>query len=333
MENKQSTPRALTFDPEYAEWRKPFGSLTNVPLCRSVQDLRKYNDTFTRAVWAQIPPQPTIKRKVYRITSYDGVELEVTRFATTEQLESSTPQPAWLQFHGGGVCALSIEIYAPLLAKQAAESGAQLLAVEYRLAPEHPAPAPVEDCYAALRWASSHAAELNLDPARLGLMGDSGGGALVAGVALLARDRGLEPPVARQLMTYPMLDDRTITRLSPQSPQAPLATFPLQNLVLCWEAYVGKDKAGSPDQDGAVSIYAAPARAADLGGLPPTYIDVGSLDLFRDECATFAARLAAADVDVEFHLFSGVPHGFEAASEISITKAALEGRYRFMRKL
>ncbi|ETS75457.1 hypothetical protein PFICI_12401 [Pestalotiopsis fici W106-1] len=332
MEIKQHIPRALTFDPEYAEWRKPFGNLTNVPLCKTVREMRKYNDTFTRVVWAQMPPQPTIKRKVYRIPSYDGVELEITRFATTEQLESPTPLPAWLQFHGGGVCALSIEIYAPLLAKQAAESGAQLLAVEYRLAPEHPAPGPVEDCYAALRWVSEHAAELGLDAARLGLMGDSGGGALVAGCSLMARDRGLEPPVARQLMTYPMLDDRTIKRLSPQNPQAPLVSLPLGTLAMCWEAYVGKDKAGSLDE-GAVSPYVAPGRATDLCGLPPTYIDVGSLDLFRDECAMFAARLAAADVDIEFHLFSGVPHGFEAASEISITKMALERRYRFMRNL
>lgn len=332
MAEKQCTPRALKWDPEYAEWRKPFGDLARVPLCKTVFDFRNYNNAFMGMVWKQIPAQPSIERKMYRTTSYDGAELEVTRFATAEQLESQNPLPAVVYLHGGGMVAVTVDMFAPLLAKLAAESGVQLLAVEYRLAPEHPDPAPVEDCYAGLRWASEHAAELGIDPSRLGVMGDSAGGGLAAGVSLMARDRGLDPPIARQLLVYPMLDDRTVSRLDPRGQLASLASLPVENLVLCWEAYAGKDKVGSADE-GAVSGYAAPARAADLRGLPPTYIDVGGLDLFRDECATFAARLAAADVDVEFHLFSGVPHGFEGATEISATKRALEGRYHFLRSL
>lgn len=321
----------LAWDPEYAEWRKPFGDLTKVPIYKTVLEFRRFNDTFMRAVWSQIPAQPTIKKKVMRIASYDGTEIGLTRFATIEQLDSDEPQPAWLYIHGGGMIAVSVEMFAPHISKLAADSGMQIFGVEYRLAPEHPDPVPVEDCYAALRWVVEHAAELNIDPKRLGLIGDSAGGGLAAGTSLLARDRELDPPVARQMLIYPMLDDRTIRNIAPQSTLTPFATLPLENLTLCWQAYVGEDKAGLPDA--AVSTYAAPSRATNLSVLPATYMDVGSLDLFRDECAVFAERLVAAGVDVEFHMFAGVPHGFESAWNIGITKRAVEFRLRVLKSL
>ncbi|KAI0381415.1 hypothetical protein F5Y04DRAFT_271002 [Hypomontagnella monticulosa] len=322
----------LRYDPEYAQWQAPFGDKVRVPLCSTPLELRRYANTFMRAVWAMLPPQPSIVQTKYTYPSYDGTEIEITRFATAEQMASDgATQPAVLYLHGGGMVAVTVEIFAPQLAKLAAESGIQIFAADYRRAPEHPDPTPVEDCYAALQWLSTHSAELGVDPARLGLMGDSAGGGLAAGTALLARDRGLEPPVKKQILVYPMLDDRGIFALPRTSPLIELATFPLSVAVMCWEAYVGKEKAGRADAD--VSPYAAPGRAGDLRGLPSTYIDVGGLDLFRDECATFAARLAAVDVETEFHLFPGVPHAFEAASNVSITKRAIEGRIRWMRDL
>ncbi|KAI1399280.1 hypothetical protein F4819DRAFT_498102 [Hypoxylon fuscum] len=325
--------QTLRYDPEYAQWREPFGDKTRVPPCETPLAFRQFNDTFMRAVWAQLPPQPQIARARYRCPSYDGVEIDIVRFATADQMKSSTAsQPAVLYLHGGAMVAISVDIFAPRLANLAAESGVQLFAVEYRLAPEHPHPTPVEDCYAALAWLSTHAAELGVDPARLGLMGDSAGGGLAAGTALVARDRQLRPPVKMQILVYPMLDDRYTAALSSAASTSPLdgfATIPLSIIMMCWEAYLGKEKAGKVDAD--VSPYAAPGRASDLRGLPSTYVDVGGLDLFRDECASFAARLAAADVEVEFHLFPGVPHGFESANDISITKRAMEGRIRWMR--
>jgi acetyl esterase/lipase len=325
------TPRPLNWDPEFAEWRKPFGELTRVPVFKTAHQFRAFNDTFMRAAWAQTPRQPTIKRTVHKVPSYDGAEIEVTRFATAAQLASKTALPAWIYLHGGGMVAVSVQSFAPIIARYAAESGVQVFGVEYRLAPEHPDPAPVEDCYAALKWVSAHATELSVDPSRLGLMGDSAGGGLAAGASLMARDRGFEPQVARQILVYPMLDDRTITRLGAEHPLAPFATVPLEDLVLCWEAYLGKERAGKPEAD--VSPYAAPSRAADLRGLPATYMDVGNLDLFRDECTSFAARLAAANVDVEFQMFSGVAHGFDGARDIGITVRAMEGRLRVMKSL
>ncbi|KAI1378000.1 hypothetical protein F4677DRAFT_443918 [Hypoxylon crocopeplum] len=332
----QKQPRqTLRFDPEYARWREPFGDKTRVPACATPLALRRYNDTFIRFIYAQLPTQPHIQRTRYTCRSYDGVEIGIERFATAEQTSTNPQQqlkPAVLHIHGGGMVAGDVDIFAPHIARLAAESGVQIFSVEYRLAPEHPAPTPAEDCYAALAWLSSHAAALGVDASRLGLMGESAGGGLAAGTALAARDRGLEPPVKKQVLVYPMLDDRTVTTLSRDgTPLERFATFSLPLAAMCWRAYVGRDKAGRADAD--VSPYAAPARADDLRGLPSTYIDVGGLDMFRNECTAFAARLAAADVEVEFQLFPGVPHAFEAASDIGITKRAIEGRMRWLKDL
>ncbi|KAI0165121.1 hypothetical protein GGR52DRAFT_585075 [Hypoxylon sp. FL1284] len=324
--------QTLQYDPEYAQWRQPLGTKTRVPPCATPLAFRRFNDTFMRAVWAQLPPQPDIIRTRHTCTSYDGAEVAVVRFATAAQMNAATPQPAVLYLHGGAFVAVGVDIFAPRLALLAAESGVQVFAADYRLAPEHAAPTPAEDCYAALAWLADRdgAAALRVDPARLALMGDSAGAALAAGAALMARDRALRPPVGRLILAYPMLDDRAAAALAP-SPLEHFATIPLPIITMCWAAYLGADKAGRPDAD--VSAYAAPGRAEDLRGLPSTYVDVGGLDLFRDECTEFAARLAAADVQVEFHIFPGLPHGFEAAGDIGATRRAVEGRNRWMRDL
>lgn len=323
--------KGLDFDPEYAKFREAMGGSLRVPIFKSALEFREFNDSFMPALWAQLPAQPSITQTKITIPSFDGANIELTRFATAAQLEAKDRLPAYLYFHGGGMVAEGVAFFAPLMAKLAAESGIQLFGVEYRVAPEFPAPVPAQDGLAALRWVAAHAAELGVDPARLGLMGDSAGGGLVAATALLARDQGVRPPLARQIMTCPMLDDRALCAIAPDGWLDSFATVPVVDLVVCWRAYVGEDKAGRPEAD--VSVYGAPGRAADLSGLPPTYIDVGNLDLFRDESAEFAARLAAADVDVEFHLFSGLPHGFEGAMAISKTVNAMKGRVEAMKRL
>src|ERR1700744_2400229 len=184
-------------------------------------------------------------------------------------------------------------------------SGVPLMAVDYRLAPAHPPPVPVEDCYAALVWLAEHAAELGADPARIGIMGDSAGGGLAAATPRVAHERG-GPALTRQILIYPMLDDRTTV---PDPELAGLATWNYDDNITGWTALLG-DRAGGPD----VPWSAAPARAispADLAGLPPAYIEVGELDIFRAEDAAYAAALSAAGVSAEFHLHPGCPHGFE----------------------
>jgi acetyl esterase/lipase len=184
----------------------------------------------------------------------------------------------------------------------AAELGFAIVSVEYRLAPETPDPGPVEDCYAGLTWTADHAAELGIDPARLIVGGVSAGGGLSAGVALLARDRG-GPALAGQLLACPMLDDRN--NLPSTYQMAGRGVWDLQANDLGWTALLG-DARGGPG----VSPYAAPARAADLSGLPPAFIDVGSAETFRDEDVAYASRIWQAGGSAELHVWPGGSHAF-----------------------
>jgi acetyl esterase/lipase len=182
--------------------------------------------------------------------------------------------------------------------------GCVAVSVDYRLPPEHPFPAPVEDCYAGLTWLFAHAGELGVDPSRIAIGGASAGGGLAAGLALLARDRR-EVQVAFQLLIYPMIDDRNDT------PASYAITDPRvwhrESNRLGWKAYLGRDGGGDE-----VSPYAAAARATDLTNLPPAYIPVGALDLFIDENIEYAQRLIQAGVPTELHVYPGAIHGFDA---------------------
>jgi acetyl esterase/lipase len=210
--------------------------------------------------------------------------------------------PALLWIHGGGYVLGSVE-RDDLLAKHFARVGQCVVAsVEYRLAPEHPFPAPVEDCYAVLKWLSAHSAELGVNKSRIAIGGASAGGGLAAGLALLTRDRA-EVEVAFQLLIYPMIDDRSIAPASETVPDTFVWTR--ENNRMGWRAYLGREPGGTD-----VSPYAAAARATDLAGLPPAYIPVGGLDLFLDENITYAQRLLAAGVPTELHVYPGAFHGF-----------------------
>ena len=211
--------------------------------------------------------------------------------------------PALLWIHGGGYVMGDIEQDDRLMKQMVKRIDCVTVSVDYRLAPEHPFPAPVEDCYAALKWLFAHAVELGVEPSRIAIGGASGGGGLAAGLVLLARDRG-EVQVAFQLLIYPMIDDRNVT------PASYAITDPRmwnrESNRLGWKAYLGRD-GGGPD----VSAYAAAARATDLTNLPPAYIPVGALDLFVDENIEYAQRLIQAGVPTELHVYPGAFHGFD----------------------
>lgn len=186
-----------------------------------------------------------------------------------------------------------------------AEHGMVLVTPEYRLAPEHPAPAGVDDCYAGLLWAASQAKGWGADTSRIVVAGASGGGAMAAGVVLMARDAA-EVKVFAQLLICPMLDDRNKTVSSYQYHGNAGGMWPRENNQWAWEAVLGE---GHVDRQ--VSAYSAPARAIDLSGLPSTFIDVGSAEVFRDECVDFASRLWAAGIQAELHVWRGGYHGFD----------------------
>lgn len=258
----------------------------------------------------------------HTLTTADGATLDLGWYHTQGQ----QPGSAVLYLHGGGMI-FGLEhvgrVYDLAVRQYVATSGVPMLVVDYRIAPEHPHPTPVEDCYAALRWLAEGAATLGVDPARIAVMGDSAGGGLAAGVCLLARDRG-GPPVVAQLLIYPMLDDRTHT---PDPQLLPFLTWTYDDNVTGWAALLGDDSR----TDG-VSPYAAPARATDLTGLPDTYIDVGDLDIFRDEDITYARRLSDAWVPTELHLHPGCPHAFETlARRADVSRRAIGDRVRRLR--
>jgi acetyl esterase/lipase len=183
---------------------------------------------------------------------------------------------------------------------------------------------PVEDSYAGLAWLASNARDLGVDPARIAVMGDSAGGGLAAGAALLARDRGT--PVARQILIYPMLDDRTTV---PDPALVPYAGWSYDDNYTGWHALLG-DAIGGPG----VPEAAAPARARDLAGLPPAYIEVGELDIFRDEAIEYARRLSAVGVSAELHVHPGCPHGFDrVAPAADVVRRSRADRIRVLTSL
>jgi acetyl esterase/lipase len=270
-------------------------------------------------------PAAGVEVQRHTLTAADGATLELHWY---HRGAAEQPGSAALYLHGGGMI-FGLEhlgsLYDVAVREYVALSGVPMLVVDYRIAPEHPHPTPVEDCYAALVWLAEHARTLGVDPSRLAVMGDSAGGGLAAGVCLLARDR-VGPAIAQQVLLYPMLDDRTTT---PDPELTPFLTWTYDDNVTGWAALLG-DSAGSD----AVSPYAAPARTDDLAGLPEAYIDVGDLDIFRDEDITYARRLFDAGVPTELHLHPGCPHSFEVlARGADVSQRVITDRVRRLRML
>src|SRR5579883_3059242 len=243
--------------------------------------------------------EPDVKVRIYR--------------AKLAQPDTRVPGIFWI--HGGGMVMGGLDGDNVRLSEWVEQIGCVAVSVDYRLAPENPHPAPVEDCYAALVWTAQHADELGIDPARLAIAGASAGGGLAAATALLSRDRGT-PPLVFQLLIYPMLDDRNITPSSHEITD--VGVWDRKTNINGWKALLG-EQAG---KDG-VSHYAAPARATDFSRLPAAFIDVGTADLFRDEDIDYAQRLMQAGVLTELHVYPGAYHGFEGtAPNARITQGA-----------
>lgn len=225
--------------------------------------------------------------------------------------------PCVYHIHGGGFVMGAAANQEAAHRRLVAELSCIMVSVDYRLAPETAFPGPLDVCYAGLAYVFSHAQTLGIDRATIGVAGESAGGGLAAGLALLARDRG-EFPLAFQYLIYPMLDDRTCTLDEPH-PVAGEFIWPAASNRFGWTAYLGSAP-GGPD----VSPYAVPARAADLAGLPPTFIATGALDLFVDEDLAYARRLIRAGVAAELHVYPGTIHAFDMMerSRVARTLAA-----------
>lgn len=239
----------------------------------------------------------------------------------------NAPFPVIYNTHGGGMVAgdsRTRELAGEL--DRAQELQLAVVAVTYRLAPEHPDPAPVEDCYAGLTWLAENAVDLGLDREQVIISGNSAGGGLAAGVCLLARDRG-GPRLLGQMLQCPMLDDRCDTRSVVQMNDVGL--WDGRSNLTGWTALLG-NRRGTEH----VSCYAAPARAADLSSLPPAFIDVGSVEALRDEAVSYANRVWQAGGQAELHVWSGAFHSFdEWVPQAQVSRAAMRARVMWLRRM
>jgi acetyl esterase/lipase len=245
------------------------------------------------------PASSGITTTSFTAPTYDGEgEIDLRWYSQ----DGSAPGSAVVYTHGGGMIAGSIDLYDEVVSRYVETTGVPFLSVEVRLAPEVTSPSSLaEDVFTGLSWLIAHAAELSVEPQRIGLMGDSGGGGPAAGAAILARDRGV--PLARQILIYPMLDDRT-TNPGPVPPE--LITWNYDNNFTGWYTLLD-DAIGTED----VPPVAAPARLRDYAGLAAAYVEVGDLDIFRDEDISYALSLAKAGVPIELHVHPATPHGFD----------------------
>ncbi len=274
---------------------------------------REFFAQMLEELTADIPDSENVVKEDRKVPGPEGdPEVPVRVYRPTK---SSGTLPGVLWIHGGGYVIGGVQ-EDDLVCQHVAEAvECVVVSVEYRLAPEHPFPAPIEDCYAALKWMASDALDLGVDPARLAITGPSAGGGLTAGLALLARDRG-EVSLAFQAPIYPMIDDRNDTPSSHASAASRIWSRAYNENG--WKSYVGEQAGGE-----GVSPYAAATRATDLSGLPPTYIAVGTLDVFLDEDIEYARRLIEAGVPTELHVYPGLFHG----SDIFVPDAASSARF------
>jgi acetyl esterase/lipase len=251
----------------------------------------------------------------HHVPGPDGAPDVLVRVYAPDSPATAGGRPALLDIHGGGFTTGSIEMEHGFCASVVRDLGIVAATVEYRLAPEHPFPAAIEDCYAALGWLHRSADVLGVDPSRIGIGGQSAGGGLAAGTALLARDRG-GPPLCFQFLGIPELDHRLETASMRAFTDTPLWSQP--QAVLSWQRYLGTDHTGE------VSPYASPSVASDLAGLPPTYLTTMEFDPLRDEGILYALRLMEAGVQVELHSFPGTFHGSSLMTGAAVSRRAGE---------
>ena len=314
---------AFRYDPELEVILAPLmeaAAQNDPPGERSWMNVREEGEFGLAMLRDMSPPVPDVSTTDYEVAAADGASVRL-RWYVKDETECAS---AVVYLHGGGMVLGNIDLYDAFVARYVSETGVPMLAVDYRVAPEYPHPTPVEDCFAGLAWLHEHVGELHVDPDRVAVMGDSAGGGLAAGVALLARDRGVS--LARQILVYPMLDDRNTT---PDPELVPFAAWTYESNRIGWSALLGESVGGDT-----VPGAAAPAREQDLAEVAPAYIEVGELDIFRDEDIAYARRLAAAGVSAELHVHAGAPHGFDRiAPDSGVGRRSMADRVRVLRAL
>jgi len=312
----------FTLDPEVAALMAPPGPQTEANTSERDDPitLREIGNRNLALADATAPDAPNVEREDIEVPVADGSSIPARWYTKAGSNRGS----AVVYAHGGGMICGSVAVYDRFVASYVEKTGVPFLSVDYRLSPEYPGTTLVDDTHEALKWLIAHAAERGIDPQRVAIMGDSGGGGIAAGVAIAARDAGT--PIAMQILIYPMLNDRTTT---PDPELAAFAAWTWDNNYTGWHALLGDD-IGTDE----VSHYAVPARITEYRGLAPAFVDCGELDIFRDESVAWARGLWDAGVSCELHIRPGSGHGFDRLPiETAIASGAWTDRLRVLGNL
>lgn len=270
-------------------------------------------DGMLAAVNAEAPPIPGVAVADLTASNPEADADVAVRVYRPSDVDDVLPALLWL--HPGGFVIGSIEMNDQMARQLARDVGCVIVSADYRLAPEHPYPEPLEDCYAVLQWLGGNAGTLGIDAGRIAIGGASAGGGLAAGLALLTRDRGGVAPMF-QLLIYPGLDDTNIEAASDTMPEN--LFWSRENNRIGWSSYLNGNEATAD-----VSEYAAPARATNLRGLPDAFIAVGTADMLMAENIDYAERLSAAGAAVELRVYPGAFHAFDGFAPMSRIAAEL----------
>lgn len=316
-------PKRVPFDPELRAALAAFKAEVELePLTPDTIEAYRVRMARTDVPLEQIIANRPVKHEDISVPGPPGSP-DITLAVLRPTQPPVTPAPAVYAIHGGGMILGTRLSDAQRLVEIVVEFGVVVVSVEYRLAPEHPHPAPVEDCYAGLSWTYDHAEDLGIDKQRLVIRGGSSGGGLAAGAALLARDRD-GPRLAGQMLICPMIDDGNDSLSCRQYED--IGPWDRSFNETGWNALLGSTRGSAH-----VSPYAAPTRASDVTALPPTFIEVGAAEIFRDEAVDYASRLWAAGNDAELHVWAGGFHGFVGVyPQAPVSRAALAARLSWL---
>lgn len=319
------TPQSAYIDPDLASGLSALAKIMgNGPgLIEDLAGTRAASAARDAQLVSGLEIPDTIMQEVLQAPSSAGHQIDL-RVMRPKVAQGKAPLFFWI--HGGGYV-MGTALQGDMFTLNATQGlGCFSASVEYRLAPETAYPGPLEDCYQGLKYLYDHADELGINREKIIIGGVSAGGGLAAGLALLIRDRG-EMDICAQVLIYPMIDDTNIAPPSDDTPDTLVWSRAYNKFG--WQSYLG-DLFGQKE----VPIYAAPARADDLSGLPPTYMPVGDLDLFLDENILYARKLTQAGVPTHFHIVPGAYHGFNGfAASAPVSQAINMETFAFIGKI
>lgn len=306
--------------PQFDYFNKTAGNISSLPVNERREIQAGFNPTEPEWVSEILDVKNT------SVPGYNDDPDIPVRVYTPLKSDTQSPRPCLLCIHGGGMWTGSLDSEHATFARFARDLNAVVVSVDYRLAPENPYPAGLHDCFAALQWCYKHAQNLGIDSQQISIYGGSAGGGLAIGLALFSRDNN-GPHIQNLMALYPMIDDTNSTPSSYQIDGTGAGAWDRSDNIEGWRWYLADAK---PD------IYSSPARASidELEGLPPMYIDIGTLDLFRDESLAFVSKLCTAGNNVEFHLIPHMFHGGENVKpDADISRRMWDCRINYLQRV